>query len=81
MELTKTKITDKIEIINPFSTLQVRETIIIKEGEQIISRSSHRYCIAPGDDYSQCEDMVKAICDLLHTKEVIAAFKESEETS
>lgn len=75
MSLEKQVEIDKIEIIgNKF--VQVRQaTKILEDGKQI-SLSYHRWLFNPGDDYSQMPDNVKAICNMVHTPEVIAAYQQ-----
>jgi hypothetical protein len=55
--------------------VQVRtKTAIVEDGEQI-SDKFHRHVVSPGDDYSQEDSRVQAICAAVHTPEVIAAYK------
>ena len=80
MALDKQTLIDKIEIVEN-GTLQVRQaTIIIEDGKQI-SRTFHRWCIIPSQDYSDQEDKVKAICQAAHTPEVIAAYQAQQEAN
>jgi hypothetical protein len=65
---------DMIETIEN-GCVQVRtKTAILEDGEQI-SGTFHRHVIAPGDDYSQQDARVQAICAAVHTPEVIAAYQ------
>lgn len=65
---------DLIEVVENGS-VQVRvKTAIFEDGQQI-SGTFHRHVIAPGDDYSQQEAKVQSICAVVHTPEVIAAYK------
>jgi hypothetical protein len=58
--------------------IQVRtKTAIMEDGKQISSKF-HRHVVAPGDDYSGEAPRVQGICAALHTAEVIAAYKESQ---
>ena len=80
MALDKQTLIDKIEIVEN-GTVQVRQaTIIIEDGKQI-SRTFHRWCIIPSQDYSDQEDKVKAICQAAHTPEVIAAYQAQQEAN
>lgn len=55
--------------------MQVRtKTAIVENGKQI-GGSFHRHVIAPGDDYSQEDSRVQAICAAMHPPEVIEAYK------
>ena len=74
MSLTKEVTIDKIEIVEG-GTVQVRQaTKIIEDGNEL-SKSYHRWTIAPGQNYSDQPDNVKAICAAAHTPAVIAAFQ------
>ena len=74
MALTKEQVIDKIEITEN-SVVQVRQaTKIIEDGNEL-SKSYHRWTIAPGQNYSDQPDNVKAICAAAHTPAVIAAFQ------
>lgn len=41
------------------------------------SRTFHRHVVAPGDDYSNEDDKVQAICAAVHTPEVISSYQAS----
>ena len=72
--LTKQTKVDLIEVIES-GVVQVRtKTAIIEDGKEISSKF-HRHVVVPGDDYSQEDDRVKAICQVTHTSEVIAAYQ------
>jgi hypothetical protein len=74
MSLTKEVLIDKIEIVEN-GMIQVRQvTKIIEDGNEL-SKSFHRWTIAPGQDYSDQQDNVKAICAAAHTPAVIAAYE------
>ena len=65
---------DRIEVIEN-GNVQVRtKTAVLKNGNQI-SASFHRHVVAPGDDYSNQDARVQAICAVEHTPEVISAYK------
>jgi archaellum component FlaF (FlaF/FlaG flagellin family) len=77
MALEKKVVTDLIEVIEN-GCVQVRtKTAILEDGVEISSKS-HRHVVAPGDDYSAEDARVKAICAATHTKDVVAAYKESQ---
>jgi hypothetical protein len=65
---------DQIEIVEN-GTVQVRQATIITEDGNQISKTYHRWCITPGEDYSAQEQQVQDICKVSHTPEVIAAYK------
>lgn len=74
MTLEKLSIVDRIEVVEN-GCVQVRtKTAIIEDGKQI-SGTYHRHVVAPGDDYSNEDARVQAICAATHTQEVIDAYK------
>ncbi len=74
MSLEKNTVIDKIEIVEN-GTVQVRQATIITEDGNQLSRTFHRWCITPGEDYSTQEQQVQDICKVTHTPEVIAAYQ------
>jgi len=75
--LEKIEIVDRIEVIENGS-VQVRVCTRIMEGGKQISGTFHRHVVAPGDDYSNEDARVKAICAATHTAGVIAAYKAAQ---
>ena len=74
MALEKVITQDKIEIVGAYKAVQVRtKTAIMDDGLEISSAFS-RKVISAGDDYSNESAEVRAICSLVHTDEVVAAF-------
>ena len=76
MTLEKITVIDSIEVVES-NTVQVRTKAVIKEDGVEISSKFHRHVVAPGDDYSQEDARVQAICAAMHTASVIAAYKAS----
>ncbi len=74
MALEKQVIIDKIEVTEN-GAVQVRQATRIVEDGQQLSQSYHRWTIAPGQDYSDQDAKVKAICQVAHTPAVIAAYE------
>jgi hypothetical protein len=74
MSLEKNIVIDRIEVVEN-GTIQVRQATIITENGNQLSRTFHRWCIAPGEDYSTQEQQVQDICKVAHTPEVIAAYQ------
>ena len=74
MALEKQTKIDRIEIVEN-GTVQVRQATIITDNGNQVSRTYHRWCIAPGEDYSAQEQQVQDICKVSHTPEVIAAYQ------
>ena len=71
--LTKEETVNKIEV-NENGIVQVRRIIRIMDNESPISQSYHRHCIFPGQDFSDEDPKVKAICAVAHTQNVIDNF-------
>lgn len=65
---------DQIEVTS-VGCVQVRVATIVVENGEAISQAYHRHVIAPGDDYSNEDERVKAICAATHTSEVIEAYR------
>jgi hypothetical protein len=80
MALEKEIKIDRVEVIET-GVVQVRQATIITEDGNQISRTYHRWCIAPGEDYSAQEQQVQDICKVSHTPEVIAAYKAQQEAN
>ena len=78
MALEKIEVVDLIEVIEN-GTIQVRVKTAIKEDGKEISSAFHRHVVAPGDDYSAEDAKVQAICSLIHTPEVIAAYQAAQQ--
>jgi hypothetical protein len=78
--LEKVIIVDRIEVVENGSVQVRTKTAIVEDGKQI-SGSFHRHVVAPGDDYSNEADRVKAICAATHTPEVIAAYQAAQEAA
>ena len=77
MALEKQIIVDLIEVTEN-NSVQVRtKTAILEDGVQI-SGSFHRHVVAPGDDYSQEDAKVQAICAAVHTPECLAAYQAAQ---
>jgi hypothetical protein len=74
MSLSKEVVIDKIEIVEN-GVVQIRQaTKIIEDGNEL-SKSYHRWTIAPGQNYSDQPDNVKSICAVAHTPAVIEAYE------
>ncbi len=74
MALKKVIFVDLIEVIEN-GCVQVRtKTAIMEDGEEISSKF-HRHVVAPGNDYSNEDAKVQAICAAVHTPEVVAAYQ------
>lgn len=78
MALTERTEQDKIEIVGTFKHVQVRTATIIERDGEEISRSFQRHVISPGDDTASETAEVQAICAVVHTAEVIAAYQTAQ---
>lgn len=77
MTLTKQSIVDKIEVVGPYSHIQVRVCERVLEDGGVIAERYHRHVITPGADTSAEDERVQAIAIAVHTPEVISAYEES----
>ena len=73
MALTEAVEIDKVEIIGPYKAVQVRTATVIYRDDEEISRSFHRHVVSAGDDYSNEDPEVQAICAAVHTDAVVGA--------
>jgi hypothetical protein len=80
MALEKQVVVDQIEVLEN-GVVQVRTATRIVEDGEILSSSLHRHVVAPGDDYSQEDAKVQAICAVVQTPDVIAAYQAAQEAA
>ena len=73
MSLTKETTIDKIEIVEN-GIVQVRQVTRVLEDGQQLSQSYHRWSLFPGQDISDQETNVQAICNAAWTSEVKSAY-------
>ena len=69
----------KVEVIPPFSVLQVRRADIIEKDGVEVARSYHRHVVTPGGDYSYEPEIVQKICVALHDAANVTAYQASLE--
>ncbi len=74
MALTEETIQDKIEVVGDYKILSVRTATVIKKDGTEISRSFHRYTVAPNADISGESTEVQAICNAVHTDAIKTAY-------
>ena len=78
MALTEDTIVDSIDVL-PDGQIQVRRADrIFRDGVEI-SKSYHRHVVSPGDDLSNEDQRVADIGAVVHTADVITAFKAAQE--
>jgi len=75
---------NKISVINQITvtednSVQVRRADRILENDVVVAETYHRHVISVGDNYSNEDPRVQAVCAAVHTPEVIAAYQASQE--
>lgn len=75
--MEKVTFVDQIEVVVN-GAVQVRTRTNVVEDGAVIGSSLHRYVVNPGDDYSNEDARVQAICAVTHTADVIAAYKAAQ---
>ncbi len=75
MALEKIVKEDKIEIVGDYKIVQIRTATVIEEDGVELSSSFHRHAVSPGEDLSEQSAEVQAICNAVHTPEIIAAWE------
>ena len=74
MALTEETVQDKIEIVGEYKHVQVRTATVIKRDGAEISRSFSRHVVAPDADITGESTEVQAICNVVHTDAIKAAY-------
>jgi len=77
MALTERKEVSKIEVVGQWSMVQVREDTVVERDGVEIARTHHRFVVAPGDSHSGLDPKVRAICEALHTQDLIDDYRDS----
>jgi hypothetical protein len=77
MQLEKQIIVDKIEV-KELGVVHAEIALCVKQGDQSVKQILHSVVIAPGEDYSNQDPKVQSMCEAVHTSEVIAAYKASQ---
>lgn len=80
MALEKQEVVDLVEALEN-GCVQVRTATRIIDDGKVISQSFHRHVVAPGDDYSKEDAKVQAICAVVQTPKVVAAYKAAQEAN
>ena len=78
MALEKVISEDKIEIVGIHKTVQIRTCTQVLEDGVELSSGFHRHVVTAGQDYSNESAEVQAICEIVHTAEVVAAYEASQ---
>jgi len=80
MALTEDTIVDSIDVLAD-GQIQVRKANrVFRDGVEL-SKAYHRHVVVPGDDLSLEDPRVATIGAVMHTLEVIAAFKAAHESN
>ena len=74
MALSEETLQDKIEVVGDYKHIQVRTATVIKRDDVEISRSFSRHVVAPDADITGESTEVQAICAVVHTDAVKAAY-------
>jgi len=74
MALTEDSIIDSIDVLGDGQIQVRRADRVLRDGVEI-ARTFHRHVVSPGDDLSKEDPRVAEIGAVVHTEEVIAAFK------
>lgn len=77
MALTENSIVDSIEVLFDGQIQVRRATYILRDGIQI-SEAYHRHVVAPGDNLDKEDARVRSIGQVVHTSDVIAAYKAAQ---
>jgi hypothetical protein len=80
MALTKEVAVDQITVTENGVVLY-REATTIKEDGEEISKKYHRTSLTPGQDIDTQPEKVKAICEVVWTPEVIAAYEAQQQAN
>jgi hypothetical protein len=78
MALSKVITEDKIEIVGIHKAVQIRTCTQVLEDGVELSSGFHRHVVTAGQDYSNESAEVQAICEIVHTAEVITAYQASQ---
>ena len=79
MALTEESKLDRVDVME-HGQLQVRTANVVKRDGVEISRTFHRHVVRPGDDLSLEDPRVAEIGAVVHTAEVITAYKAAQES-
>jgi ketosteroid isomerase-like protein len=80
MALTKETIVDQITVTENGVVLVREATRIMEDGKQL-SQTYHRTSLTPGQDIADQPANVVAICNVVWTPEVIAAYQAQQEAA
>lgn len=70
-------VVDRIEVLAD-QTVAVRYVVTVTEDGKPFAEQIKGNYFKPGDDYSQEDAKVQSVCALIHTPEVVTAYKEAQ---
>ena len=73
----KQTLVDRIEVLADH-TIAVRYVVTVTEDGKPFAEQIKGNYFKPGDDYSQEDAKVQSVCALIHTPEVVTAYKEAQ---
>ena len=76
MALEEKSVVDSINVLES-GQMEVRTATIVKKDGVEIAKSFHRHVVSPGDDLALEDPRVADIGAVVHTAEVIKAFKDA----
>ena len=77
MSITKEKVIDQITVCENGIVLYREATRIMEDGNEL-SKTFHRSSLTPGQDLTGVPANVAAICNVVWTPEVIAAYQAAQ---
>ena len=66
---------DKIEVVGPYKSVQVRKSTVIKKDGKELTRSFERYVLQPDMDITAQPTEIQSICNVVWTQEVKDAWE------
>ena len=76
MQLQKQIIVEKVEV-KELGVVYAEMALSIKQGNKFAKQTLHSVTIVPGEDYSDQDASIQAVCASTHTPQVIAAYAAS----
>ena len=74
MALTERTEQDKIEVVGPYKTIQVRTATVVERDGVELTRAFHRKALAPDADVSSESAEVQAIANAVWTQDIKDAY-------
>jgi len=74
MALTERTEEDKIEVVGPYKTIQVRTATVVERDGEELTRAFHRKALSPDADVSGESAEVQAIANTVWTQDIKDAY-------